>query len=49
MSYGMSRMWHSLSFDFGWERNLFRNRPDAIAWLRSRLITDNPDEFPSLV
>jgi hypothetical protein len=49
MSYGMSRLWHSLSVDFGWKSNLFRNRADAMSWLRKELPSgDDPAEFPFL-
>jgi hypothetical protein len=49
MTYGMSRVWHALSSDFGWNSNLFRNRADAVSWLRQQLPSgDDPAAFPSL-
>jgi hypothetical protein len=49
MSFGLARMWHTLSEDFRWESSLFRNRPDAIAWLRQHVVSGGDQTlFPSL-
>lgn len=36
LQFGMSRMWQSLADATGFEIRVFRNRPDAMTWLRSR-------------
>jgi len=53
LTYALSRLWHTLSYDLGWISNVFHSRRDAIAWLRMELlIQDNSDpelsQFPSL-
>ena len=53
LPYAMARLWHTLSDDIGWKRNVFHTRADAIYWLRKELqgASDTAsvlDEFPSL-
>lgn len=36
LQFGMSRMWQSLAEVTGFEIMVFRNRPDAMTWLRAR-------------
>jgi hypothetical protein len=49
VSYGISRMWHSVHHDAPWKRNLFRHRAEALAWLRQQLPSgDDPGSYPSL-
>jgi len=53
LPYALSRLWHTLSDDLGWQANVFHTRQDAIGWLRNHL--DDPDapgafteRYPSL-
>jgi hypothetical protein len=53
LPYAMARLWHTLSDDIGWKRNVFHTRADAVYWLRKELQNANDtgsvlDEFPSL-
>jgi len=49
MVYGMSRLWQSHAADIGWNSLVFRERHDAILWLRKQLgISEDSDEYPSL-
>jgi hypothetical protein len=49
VSFGMARVWHTLSEDFGWKRNIFHDRASAIAWLRDTVPSgDDPVAFPTL-
>jgi hypothetical protein len=53
LPYAMARLWHTLSDDIGWTRNVFRTRADAVHWLRKELLAGREDrllsvEFPSL-
>jgi hypothetical protein len=51
--YGLSRVWQSFTEDMGWSASVFRNRTEAILWLRTQLGKGDPhaallNEFPSL-
>ncbi|SRR5260221_7403323 len=53
LPYAMARLWHTLSDDLGWKTNVFHARPDAIAWLRKELLSQEGssaalEQFPSL-
>ncbi len=49
ISFGMARVWHTLSEDFGWQRDIFIDRAAAIAWLRTTVPSgDDPAAFPTL-
>jgi hypothetical protein len=49
MSFGTARVWHTLSEDFGWKRDIFRDRASAMAWLRATVPSgDDPVAFPTL-
>jgi hypothetical protein len=53
VTYGISRIWQSFTEDMGWTARVFRNRADAIFWLRKQLGGGDAhapllDEFPSL-
>jgi hypothetical protein len=48
-SFGTSRVWHTLSDDFGWTRDIFKDRATAIAWLRDTVPSGHdPVAFPTL-
>lgn len=36
IQFGLSRMWQTLAEATGWEIQVFRNREEALAWLRAR-------------
>ena len=53
LPYALSRLWHTLSDDLGWQANVFHTRADAIAWLRKQLLAQGDSDpeltqFPSL-
>jgi hypothetical protein len=49
ITYGIARMWHSVYDDVAWKRNLFRDRAEALAWIRQQLpYGDDPGQYPSL-
>ncbi|HEX4140296.1 MAG TPA: hypothetical protein VHY09_08110 [Candidatus Methylacidiphilales bacterium] len=50
LSYDLARLWQSHAADLGWNSLVFRERHDAILWLRKQLGVkrSNEDEYPSL-
>ncbi len=49
MSFGMTREWLTFSEDFGWKRDIFKDRAAAIAWLRDTVPGgDDPVAYPTL-
>jgi TPP-dependent trihydroxycyclohexane-1,2-dione (THcHDO) dehydratase len=53
LPYALVRLWHTLTDDLDWTRNVFHTRADAIAWLRKQLLAqDDSDpelsQYPSL-
>lgn len=55
LPYAMARLWHTLSDDLGWKKNVFHTRADAVSWLCKELCSECQDggasvceSYPSL-
>lgn len=49
LGFGISRMWQASSEPTGWETQVFRERPRAIAWLRHQVLTLYAVDLPQLL